>query len=382
MNSKERVKCAFHFNKPDKVPLLCISPKSDFFALLQFEPRSWQPTNYPPHVLGGDTTLANPFIRWIAYSWKKKYRKIAGYPKKWWEVPHKSIDEWGIIWQSSGTKSKDKTLGHPIKGPLEKNWDNLDDLTIPDAKDDARYRFIKTGIWRILGKNRYVLGSIGADGIFHRCCHFRGFNNFLIDLRKNPKQVEKLIKKILPFYLIQIKRYIKTYPFLDSIMIADDLGTQKSPFLSPTMFKKFFSPAYKPLVDLAHASGLDFILHSCGEIYDLIQPLIDIGVDVLEFDSPHMTGVEKFKHYAEEQKIAFWLSSNIQTTWTQGTPKEVEEEIKYYIKEVGNNNGGLSIYEYPQFFALNTPKANVKAQRKATIKWGSYNENGVIEWLA
>ena len=39
MNSKERVKKAFHFDKPDKVPLLCVSLKSDFFTVLQFEPR-------------------------------------------------------------------------------------------------------------------------------------------------------------------------------------------------------------------------------------------------------------------------------------------------------------------------------------------------------
>jgi uroporphyrinogen decarboxylase len=388
MNSKERVKRAFHFDKPDRVPLECVSPikyilrQSDFFTVLQFEPRSWQPKNYPPHVMGGDTTLAFPPIRWIVYTWNKKYRKKTIYPKKWWEIPHKSIDEWGVIWQSSGTKSKDKTLGHPLKGPFDESWDNLDDYKIPDANDETRYRFAKTGIWRIVAKNRYILGSIGVDGIFHRCCHLRGFNNFLIDMVKNPKQVHKLIEKILPFYLIQAEKYKESYPALDSIMIADDLGTQKSPFLSPRLFKKFITPAYKQLIDLTHELGMDFILHSCGEIYDLIHPLIDIGVDVLEFDSPHMTGVENFKHYAEERKIAFWLSSNIQTTWTQGTPEEVDDEVKYYIKEVGNNEGGLALFEYPQYWALNTPKENVKAQRNAAKKWGNYNDQGVIEWLA
>ena len=165
-------------------------------------------------------------------------------------------------------------------------------------------------------------------------------------------------------------------------MVADDLGTQKSPFISPRIFKKFLSPPYKQLIDLTHDMGMDFILHSCGEIYDLIQPLIDIGVNVLEFDSPHMTGVENFKHYAEERKIAFWLSSNIQTTWTNGTPEEVEEEVKYYIKEVGNNEGGLGIFEYPTPNVMHTPKENIRAQRRAARKWGIYNEQGIIEWLA
>ena len=132
----------------------------------------------------------------------------------------------------------------------------------------------------------------------------------------------------------------------------------------------------------SHNLGMDFILHSCGEIGALIPDIIELGVDALQFDSPHMTGVENFKHFAEERKIAFWLSSNIQSTWIFGTPNDVEEEIKSYIKEVGNNEGGLAISEYGSKSALGVPKENVIAQREAVLKWGKYNNDGVIEWLA
>ena len=381
MNSKERVQKAFLFDRPDKVPISCIGLQTDFFPILQLEPPEWQPNKYPPHVQGGDMTIANPLFRWVAYSWDRKLRKEAGYPRKWWNIPHKSIDEWGIIWQSSGIKSEDKTLGHPINGPLKESWDGLDDYEIPDANEESRYRLAKTGIMHVLGKKKYTLGSMGVDGLFHRCSHIRGFENFLMDLARNPKQVGELLDKILPFYIIQAEKYKESYPPLDAIVVADDLGTQKSPFISPKLFNKFVAPRYKKLIDLTHDLGMDFILHSCGEIYDLIQPLIDIGVDVLEFDSPFMTGVENFKHFAEEKKMAFWLSSNIQTTYTQGTPEEVEEEVKYYIKEVGNNEGGLAIYEYPQNFSLGTPRDNIKAQRRAVKTWGNYNDQGKIKWV-
>ena len=102
----------------------------------------------------------------------------------------------------------------------------------------------------------------------------------------------------------------------------------------------------------------------------------------MEFDSPHMTGVENFKQFAENKRIAFWLSSNIQSTFIHGTPKDVEDEIKYYIKEIGNNKGGLAIYEYTDYDAIQVPKKNVRAQRKAVTKWGNYNANGIIDWLA
>lgn len=382
MNSRERVRRAFHFDRPDRVPMVKVSLGTDFYTLLQFEPRSWQPTTMPPHVLGGDTTLSFSPIRLVAYTWRKKFRKNAGYHKKWWQTPHKSIDEWGVIWQSSGTKCDDKTLGHPVKGPLQENWDNLDNYEIPDANDLSRYRLIRTGIWKILGKNRYVLGSMGVDGIFHRCCHIRGFNNFLIDLVRNPKQVDKLLDKILPFYLIQTERYKEFYPECDAIMVADDLGSQKSPLISPRLFNKFIAPRYKQLIDLTHDIGMDFLFHTCGEIYDLIQPLINIGVDVLEFDSPRMTKIERFKHFAEARKVAFMACADIQTYYTQGTPQEVEDFTKYMIKELGNNEGGFCVFEYPQNYSIGTPHRNVMAMRKATKKWGNYNADGVLDWLA
>jgi len=202
----------------------------------------------------------------------------------------------------------------------------------------------------------------------------------ILDLVRNPNKVEQLINKLLPYYLIQAEKYKELFPICDAIVVADDLGTQKSPFLSPRLFNKLYAPAYKQLIDLTHDLGMDFILHTCGEVYDLIQPFIDIGVDVLEFDSPFMTGVERFKHFAEERKIAFWLSSNIQSTFVNGTPQEVEDEVKYHIKEVGNNEGGLAIYEYPQAFSLGVKRANMKAQRRAVKKWGNYS-NGRLDWI-
>ena len=40
------------------------------------------------------------------------------------------------------------------------------------------------------------------------------------------------------------------------------------------------------------------------------------------------------------------------------------------------------IWEYPDNYSLGTPKKNIRAQRKAALKGGNYNENGVVEWLA
>jgi len=381
MNSEERVKRAFHFNRPDRVPISCLTLKTDFFPVNIYPPRSWQPRNYPPHVQGGVDSISKLFYRLFIYRWKRKYRKKAGYPRKWWETPHKSIDEWNNIWRSSGTKSNDITKGHPLHGPLQDNWDALEEFTIPDLSNEKRYRILKMGIWKFLGRNRYTVGELVPNGFFALCSQLRGFTNFLVDLVRKPKQVEQLLKKVLPYFLTLIRKYKEYYPSLNSVIIADDMGTQKSPFMSPAIFGKLFKDPYKKIIHLTHDLGMDFIMHSCGDIFHLMPDIIEAGVDVFEFDSPHMVGVENFKQFAKQRKVAFWLSSNIQSTYTLGKPKDVENEIKYYIKEVGKNNGGLAIYEYMSKKALRTPKENIIAQREAVQKWGNYNDDGKIDWI-
>jgi uroporphyrinogen decarboxylase len=324
--------------------------------------------------------MSKLFYRLFLYRWKRKYRKKAGYPRKWWKYPHESVDEWGTIWKSSGTESDDITKGHPSFGPLQESWEMLEDCTIPDASLEERFRIAKTWLWKRLGKNKYTVGELAPNGFFALCSQLRGFSNFLVDLARKPEQVTKLIDKILPYFLTLIKKYKEYHPPLNSVIIADDMGTQKSPFMSPEIFRRFFKEPYKKLVDLTHELEMDFILHSCGQIHELMPEIVDIGVDVFEFDSPRMVGIENIQKYAKERKVAFWLSSNIQSTFALGTSNEVKEEIKTYIKDVGNNNGGLAIYEYMPSSTLNAPKENVIAQREATLKWGRYDDQGKIKW--
>lgn len=382
MDCKERVKRAFHYERPDRVPIFCMNLlKSDFLFGILFNPKLWQPTDYPPHVPGGVNSISKLYYRLFVYNWKKKFRKEAKKAKRWWKAPHISIDEWGILWKSAGTKSNDITKGHPFLGPLQENWDNLDHFKIPDGANLDSFRLIRNKLWKILARNRYTVGVLGANGFFNLISQIRGFNNILIDFKRNPKKISKLIKIITPYYLAQIEQFKEVYPNLDSIYIADDLGTQKSPFVSPNIFDSFFKEPYKEIVNLTHDLEMDFIFHSCGQIFELMPSIIDTRINAFQFDSPLMAGVENFRIFAEEKKVSFWLSSNIQSTYILGTPNEVENEIKYYIKHIGKEYGGLAIYEYDANKTLGTPKENIIAQRRATQKWGRYNKDGIIYWL-
>ncbi len=190
MERRERVKRAFHFERPDRIPFLGLTFKSDFFPIEAHEPISWQPTNYPPHVDGGAQRIGNAAFRRDVYDWKPEIRERLNSPEKWWENPHDSIDEFKVIWHSSGTKSDDKTMGHPIKGPFQddgsgEGWEAFANFEFPDAFNPNRYEEVKSGKWKSMAEDRYLFGSTGSGGLFNECSQMRGFNNFLFDLASN-----------------------------------------------------------------------------------------------------------------------------------------------------------------------------------------------------
>jgi hypothetical protein len=383
MKSKERVKKAFHFNRPDKVPKYLIAPGTDMWPFFAYEPISFQPTDYPPHVWGGPSLYSTKLYHTSIYTWKDEHRNNLGLSKKWWDYEKDgqllTIDEWGIIWKSGAVK-RDKTMGHPFIGPFHESYDNLDDYHPPDVTEKSRYRFWNSST-KLIARDKYIYGCPTQAFLYDHSSFLRGFSNLMIDFKRNPHQVHKLIKIVSDVFYDQIQILKEVCPELDGIFVLDDLGTQKSPFIHPKLFRKFFFKPYKRIIDLTHDLGMDFLLHCCGNVKELFPLFIELGIDVMEFDQPNVTGVENYKKYAEQQKMAFWLSSDLQTTFIQWTPEDVTAEVKYFVKEIGNNYGGLAFSMYNDNRAVQAPKANIEAFRNAMDKYGKYNKQGKIEWL-
>ncbi len=365
MKNAERVERALRFQKPDRVPFIGYNGisllGSDAFPLMNFTPKTWQPTSpgFYPHVDPLQLNLG--LYRWQALGWDPKPKRSS---REWKYKPHMEIDEWGVIWEDSG----DGTMGWPVKGPL-KSWDDLSDLQIPNGKDPSRYRLVRPLTHIIPKKSKFRLGLIG-NFLFERTHFLRGWNNYMGDLIRKPEKVKELIKKILPFYEGMIHQLHEMGA--QAVMTSDDWGSQEDVFISPKMFDNIFADAYKDITELCHNLGMLFILHSCGNIGKFIPKFIECGVDVLQLDSPRMTGLDVLGQY--KGKIAYLCVVDIQTVYPNGTPADVDQEVKAMINTLGDSEGGFVATDY--FGAgpvLKVPKANIRKFPQAVKKYGRYN---------
>lgn len=61
--------------------------------------------------------------------------------------------------------------------------------------------------------------------------------------------------------------------------MGDDLGYKTSTLLDPQVIKKYILPHYRRIIDLVHLAQKRFLLHSCGNIFSLMEDLIGLGID-------------------------------------------------------------------------------------------------------
>jgi len=213
------------------------------------------------------------------------------------------------------------------------DWDEeldllLNDFPSPDypglipasPADDGRYRL---GHWWYF--------------FFERFWSLRSMEDALTDFYLYPEAVHALFRKLTDFYKRMLTRAREELN-LDGIFTSDDLGTQQTTFFSPAVFDEFFAPYYKEVIDHAHALGMHFWLHACGNIESLIPRFVELGVDVLH---PIQKYTMDEKHIADAygDKITIWSGFDVQRTIPFGTPEDVRQEVRMLMQTYARPDG-------------------------------------------
>jgi len=363
MNSKERVRAAIHFNRPDKVPIFNIV-SGDVAPLPLMPSKDWNP-GFVENEIGLFPHNKNP-NSWECPDWVNNRPEFEG--GNWKNIPHEEVDEWGCIWNMKG---RDKDMGHPGRPSLSdiKNINNYIAQYTLDASDKSRYR-AALDLKNLLSNDLYNMVIMSSQGPSHVVSEMRGFSNYLVDHIRHPKELKLLLEHVTEFHVESIKMAFKYGLEPDGFWLSDDLGEQSGPFFNPRIFREFYEPIYKRIVDAAHELGAELHLHCCGKVDRLIPVLIDCGLDSIEFDSPRMSGYNDLEQY--RGKIMFWGCVNIQSIYTHGTPEEVEREVWHMVRNLGTKEGGFGAYFYPQPKVIRASRKNIKAFEKGLEKYGTY----------
>jgi uroporphyrinogen decarboxylase len=271
-----------------------------------------------------------------------------------------SVDEWGCVWTRSEVANMGQVQGHPLA-----EWSALDRYRWPDPDNPAFYEGMEAKFAGSEGK--YVITYIFML-LFERMHSLCGLQSVLTDLHVERERIEGLADRIVDFDLGMIQNISQRFPGrIHGLSFTDDWGTQKNVFIRPTLWDEFFKPRYKRVFTACHEAGWHVWMHTCGKVNDIIESLIDIGLDVINLQQPRALGIEEIgRRYGG--RICFESLCDIQHTLPFKGANEIREEAGLLLEQWATPEGGFILSDYGGDEAIGVEAGKGKVMLEAFLE--------------
>ena len=234
------------------------------------------------------------------------------------------VDVFGCKWRSGNFPHLEEV---PLQEPSLQHY-KFPELIEEDTLKDTNLFFERYN-------QHFTLCGI-AHGFFDRGWALRGMENFLVDCVAHPLFVEELFEILTEIYLKMID-HIAGYPF-DGIRFGDDWGHQRGVLIGVSRWRKLVKPGLRKIFTRAREKGLAVMVHSDGDVTELIPDLIEIGVQILNPLQPEAMDILEIKRlYGRD--LCFNGGISTQLTLPRGTTKDVRREVAACLELLGRGGG-------------------------------------------
>jgi hypothetical protein len=338
LNSRERVRRAVRFDKPDRIPIShAVLPA----AQLKYGPALAEILAEHRDDFGWDYMDDLPFER---------------FPPQY--KPGRNRDDFGTVWQVEWPG----VCGIPVEWPIadldcyaEYRWPADFTAGPPRGRQYSGHMCGLDDRW-------YARG--GWFTYFEQLQQLRGMENLLADIASGPPKFHRLLDDLLEFNLRWIDRWT-ALPY-DGLHFGDDWGGQTGLLIRPSTWRRLFKPRYAEMFRRVKAAGMDVWFHSDGFVNDIVGDLVEVGVDVLNFQVA-VVGHDWARGHIRG-RIAVRTDIDRQNVLPFGTPAQVADEVQRTFESCGTADGGLVACGE---VGPDVPLANVRAMYEAFRRFGS-----------
>jgi len=243
--------------------------------------------------------------------------------------PSQGVDEWGAVWENIGVSR----LGEVKEFPLQ-NWADFARLPIPDVRDKRRFDALRQA--RENAGDKFLVAH--GISIYERVHFLRGLENTWMDIYDAPEQLCRLLDLLVEMNLFAIDEYARAG--VDAVISCDDWGLQDKLMISPAKWRELWKPRYARIYAAAHQAGMHTFLHSCGNILDILDDLIEIGLDAIHMDQQENMGLEVLGERFGG-RINFFATVDIQNTLARGNPEEIRRYCRRMVECLARPEGGF-----------------------------------------
>ncbi len=214
--------------------------------------------------------------------------------------------------------------------------------------------------------DRAILGLFGGN-LLETGQVLYGLERFFLLLAGEPKRAHEFLDRLTEIHLANLERYLAAVgDQIDILLFGDDLGSQRGPLISPTMYRDFFKARHGAMWRRAHElSPAKVMLHCCGGVRELLPDLIEAGLDAINPVQISCRGMDPggLKRDFGERMVFWGGGCDTQVILRQGTAAETRDHVRR-LMEVWSPGGGY-VFQQVHNVLADVPPENVVAMLEA-----------------
>ncbi|HUU43360.1 MAG TPA: uroporphyrinogen decarboxylase family protein [Planctomycetota bacterium] len=270
----------------------------------------------------------------------------------------------GLSWYRPDETGRAKDAGGVIS-----DWKHLDEFIakMPDPEAPGRFDEAKRVAEDAHRADRYLLLGVWHF-FFERPWFLRGMENLMLDYYLHPEEVHRMHEMLCDQYEGLIRRAAREIE-PDGFSTSDDLGHQTQLMMKPAHFREFLKPYYARIGRVCRELGLHFWLHSCGNNTEIMEDLIETGVNVFHPVQKHtMDLASTARDFGD--RMTFHVGFDVQQTLRWGSVDEVRAEVRSLVDTFDRDDGGM-VLAAGNGIVGETPFENIEAFLDESLRYGT-----------
>jgi uroporphyrinogen decarboxylase len=155
------------------------------------------------------------------------------------------------------------------------------------------------------------------------------------------------------------------------IILGDDYAANNGPLFSPAIFRDLVKPRLAKMVAMIHDEGAMVIKHSDGNIYPILEDIVETGPDGINPVEP-VAGMDlKTVKRLVGDRVCITGNIDCAHLLPHGTPEEVRDSVRQAIGDAGEG-GGYIVTSSNSIHSSCRPE-NLVAMVKAVHEFGAYD---------
>lgn len=252
----------------------------------------------------------------------------------------------------------------PVEGPIRDRSDlvGFDMVSKLEPEDFAGVRQV---IETVGAEKAHFMSVQDPFKMSWRC---RGsMQNLLMDFVLDPPLVHDLARLATDFDRAAIDMALQVG--VDVIIVPGDLAGEKTTIMSPKHYREYIKPYHRELVEHTHQRGAKIVKHSDGNVWPILDDLLEVGFDGIHPIQPQCMDIAEVKAYLAGRAC---ILGNIdcRDLLPFGSEEDVDAAVKETIREAAP--GGGYIISSSNSIHPGCKPENYIAMVRAAHKYGVY----------